>query len=450
MSDEWDTAPIGGLPYGSDAGLPAESTSAVKADVGPVELHDPRAFREAAARVTAQLLRRYGSAALPRVEDAVQDAFVAAARAWPLSGTPTAPLAWLARVAQRRFLDRQRADRRLEWEPDAGYEQPAAELADLGNDEGVRDDHLRLLFLCCHPSLSPESRVALTLKCATQLSVDEIARLLRADRTAVAQRLVRAKRTLRDVRPTFVVPPAADVPQRLDDVLGVCYALFAEGHLATQGDALVRPELCHEALRLLLLLVSWPGTAQAETHALLALLCLTAARLPARHQQDLDGAWVAVSLREQDRAQWNRPLMARGMRALAAAAQGPTYSRYHAEAEIAALHTLAASWEATPWPQIVHAYDRLLRTAPHPAARLSRWVAMAESGAATEALAEIEADLDALETQMGTWPEWPATLAFLYALTGQRDRADTAYARALQGTVPEPVRQYWMTARSRL
>ncbi|GAB1343960.1 RNA polymerase sigma factor [Gemmatimonas sp.] len=450
MSDDWDAAPIGELPYGSDAGSLAESTWAVNANFGPVELHDPRAFQEAAARVTAQLLRRYGPATLPLVEDAVQDAFVAAARAWPLSGTPSAPVAWLTRVAQRRFLDRQRADRRLQFEADAGYDQPDAGTADGGDDDDVRDDQLRLLFLCCHPALSPESRVALTLKVAAQLSVDEIARLLRADRTAVAQRLVRAKRTLHDVRPTFVVPPPAEIPQRLDDVLGVCYALFAEGHLATQGDALVRPELCHEALRLLLLLASWPTTARAETHALLALLCLTAARLPARRQQDHDGAWVAVSLREQDRTQWSRPLIARGMRALAAAAQGSAYSRYHAEAEIAALHSLASSWETTPWPQIVDAYDRVLRTAPHPAARLSRWVAMAEAGAACAALTEIEANRDALEAQLGSWPEWPATLALLYANTGQRERADAAYARALQGTVPEPVRQYWMAARNRL
>jgi RNA polymerase sigma-70 factor (ECF subfamily) len=450
MSVEWDAAPVGEHPHGSDAGSPVESTWGAEVEFGPIDLHDPRAFREAAARVTAQLLRRYGSAALPKVEDAVQDAFVAAARTWPVSGIPTAPLAWLSRVAQRRFLDRQRADKRLLWEANAGIDQPAAESADDSDHEGVRDDQLRLLFLCCHPALSPESRVALTLKCAAQLSVDEIARLLRADSTAVAQRLVRAKRTLRDVRPTFVVPPPAEIPQRLNDVLGVCYALFAEGHLATQGDALVRPELCHEALRLLLLLVSWPATARAETHALLALLCLTAARLPARHWQDQHGAWVAISLREQDRTQWNRQLMARGMRALAAAAQGTTYSRYHAEAEIAALHTLAESWEATPWARIVEAYDRLLRTAPHPAARLSRWVAMAEWGAADEALAEIEADTETLEAQMGSWPEWPATLALLYAQTGQRDRADAAYARALQGTVPDPVRQYWTAARSRL
>lgn len=449
MRGEADGAPSGAVPYEGDAGSDAESTSVAPeapARALPSVLSNARSFRDAAAFLTARLLRRYGARELSRVEDAVQDAFVAAVRSWRVAGAPAEPMAWLSRVATRRYLDRVRGDRRLEWQPNAGHEEADEPPAATPGDTPFDDDALRLLFLCCHEALSTESRVALTLKSSAQFSVEEIARLLRAEPAAVAQRLVRAKRTLRQVGAEFVTPPPAVLPDRLDDVLAVCYALFAEGHLVTSGATLMRPELCHEALRLILLLVSWPPTARPQTQALLALLCFTAARLPARSTIRSDGGRVAVSLRDQDRTQWSRSLIARGVRAFAAAADGTTFTRYHAEAEIALHHTTAASWEATPWPAIVMAYDRLLATAPTSTARLSRWVAMAEAGAADAALDEITRTRAALDRDLYAWPEWWATLGLLYARVGRPHDALAAYKRALTFPVAEPVRRFWQHA----
>lgn len=423
-----------------DAGSGAESTWTETGRSGATALlTDPQGFRSAAAAITAVLLRRHGTGQLDVVEDAVQDAFVAAARAWPVSGVPTVPLAWLTRVAHRRYLDRVRASRRLVADDGQASHMASPEVALSTDDTPLEDDQLRLLFLCCHPALSADSRVALTLKCVAQLSVPEIARLLRAEEKAVAQRLVRAKRTVRESRASFVVPDTAALPARLDDVLTVCYALFAEGHLATSGDQLVRGDLCQEALRLVVLLVQSPVTARPDAHALLALLCFTAARLPSRTA----GAAV-VSLRDQDRTRWDQRLIARGVRALDASARGALFTRYHAEAEIAAAHSMSMSWDSTPWPAIVAAYDRLLAVAPSPVARLSRLVALAEGGQVQQALTE----LHTMEPPDTCGPEWHAVHGTLSARTGAYDTAVAAFTAALAMPTSEPVRQYWAGQRA--
>lgn len=404
-------------------------------------------FREAAANLTARLLRRYGAHQLDRVEDAVQDAFVAAARRWPLAGTPAEPLAWLSRVAQRRYLDRVRAAKRLV--PDEGQADAVAAsdiTDDLTDDDTsvLADDQLRLLFMCCHPSLSAESRVALTLKCVAQLSVNEIARLLRADATAVAQRLVRAKRTLRESRATFTVPPERELAARLDDVLTVCYALFAEGHLATSGETAVRRALCDEAMRLVALLRAHAKTARADTHALAALMYLTAARFPAR-----ESAAVLVPLGEQDRSRWSAALRSRGLEAFAMSASGTVMTRYHVEAEIAVLHTTAAAFDRTPWPEIIAAYDRLLRIAPSPVARLSRVVAVAESGDVASAYRQARALAEEKAVALEEWPDLHATIGALAARLSLWPDAVAAYDRALAMDSSVPVRQYWTQQRDR-
>jgi RNA polymerase sigma-70 factor, ECF subfamily len=421
--------------YPGDAGSAAKSTFAVvDASSATALLTDPQGFRTAAAALTAVLLRKYGTGQWDTVEDAVQDAFVAAVRTWPVSGAPTVPLAWLTRVANRRYLDRLRAGRRLVADDGQADQMAASAPEETAEDTPLGDDQLRLLFMCCHPALSADSRVALTLKCVAQLSVPEIARLLRAEESAVAQRLVRAKRTLRDTQASFVVPSAAEVPARLDDALAVCYALFAEGHLATGGDTLVRGDLCQEALRLVTILTQWPETAQPPTHALLALLCFTAARLPARADGD-----DVVSLREQDRSRWDARLIARGVRALEASARGTQFTRYHAEAEIAAAHSLSRSWADTPWDVIVAAYDRLLMIAPSPIARLSRLVALAEGGNVLLALDALQADAAVLLH----WPEWHAVQGTLLARAGEYGRAVDAFNAALALPASQPVQRYW-------
>jgi RNA polymerase sigma-70 factor (ECF subfamily) len=423
-----------------DAGSPRESTyepiSALPSDADHL-LADPRGFREAAARVTAILVRHHGPEQLDPIEDAVQDAFAAAARSWPVAGAPRDAIAWLTQVARRRYLDRLRGTKRLVHDAGALDAAVSASRADdTATLEAVplADDQLRLLFLCCHPALSAESRVALTLKCVAQFSVSEIARLLRADAPAVAQRLVRAKRTLRDTRATFVVPTPSALPERLSDVHAVCYAIFAEGHLATHGEMLVRPELCREAIHLVQQLLRWPATDTPAGRALLALMLLTAARLPAR---DTDGA--PVPLGEQDRTRWDRALIARGMRLFAASAEGSSLTRYHVEADIAAAHATANHYADTPWPRIVNAYDLLRRIAPSPMVELARAMAIAESGDNADALAVV----NAMPTAMQRWPEWHATLATLLMRVGRNEEATPHWEAAISGTESLPVREHY-------
>lgn len=430
MKEESGTSHADGPSYAEDAGSGLDST-----------------FRAAAAGLTARMLRQVGPTQLDRVEDAVQDAFVAAARAWPVHGMPADPPSWLFQVARRRYLDRVRSARRYADDEDAIAAAPAPDVDDalLHDAPPLADDQLRLLFMCCHPALTAESRVALTLKCVGQLSVGEIARLLRADIAAVAQRLVRAKRTLLEHRASFEVPPASELPERLHDVLSVCYALFAEGHLATDGDALIKPELCAEALRLVLQLTRWPATAQPEVFALQALLYFHAARLPARADEG-----AVVPLAAQDRTRWDRALIARGVHAFAQSTTGPRLTRYHLEAQIALLHTTAADYAGTDWEGIVFAYDQLLVVAPSPLARLARVVALAEGARDTDGLTDALAAAQALERELYAWPEVHAVVATLLARRGDADGARAAYDRALALPLASPVRAHLAAERALL
>jgi RNA polymerase sigma-70 factor, ECF subfamily len=405
----------------------------------PAPWDDPHWLRTVAAEVTAVLLRCYGAHQLDIVEDAVQEALMSAMRVWPLSGLPKNATGWLVLTARNRLLDGFRRTRREqtlsprdEWSDDMRDAMAGVDPSPLA------DDQVLLLFACCHPSLSPESRVALTLKTVAQLSVEEIARALQADDRAVAQRLVRAKKTLRAQRAEWRLPVASELPSRLSDVLSVCYAMFGEGHSATDGNALVRIDLCHEAIRLLERLVAWPATATPETHALLALCCFAAARVPARLPSAADVAWT--SLADQDRARWDQALIARGLRAFGRAAAGPFVTRYHLEAEIASRHSLAATWADTPWPAIIDAYTRLLEILPSRTARLARAIAVAESG-------DLTAAWDALE-QLGreevvdAWLNWLVAYAEIAHRRGDQLVARDMYEKALRLPMPDPTRRH--------
>lgn len=425
------------------AGLPSKAAAAATRTGSPTPWDDPHWFRTVAADVTAVLLRRYGAHQLDIVEDAVQDALMAAMRAWPLSGLPKNPTGWLVLTARNRLLDGLRRTRREqalasrdEWSDDMSEAMAVVDPSPLA------DDQVLLLFACCHPSLSPESRVALTLKTVAQLSVEEIGRALHADVRAVAQRVVRAKKTLRAQRAEWRMPVASELPSRLGDVLSVCYAMFGEGHSATDGDTVIRIDLCHEAIRLLERLVAWPDTATPDAHALLALCCFAAARVPARLLSADDVAWT--SLADQDRARWDQALIARGLRALDRAAVGPRVSRYHIEAEIASRHSLARTWEDTPWPAILDAYRRLLALVPSRSARLAFAIAVAESG-------DLSASWIALE-QLGReedvdeWLNWHVAYAEIAHRRGQPTTAREALAKALRLPMPDPARRH-LTAR---
>jgi RNA polymerase sigma factor (sigma-70 family) len=365
-------------------------TDATSADDVPTLVE--HLFRRQAAQLVATLTRILGPARLELAEDAVQETLLKALRSWPYQGLPANPAGWLLTVARNTALDHLRRERnwRDKQAAIAALQRPSPyddpQQASERLDDSLRDDQLRLMFVCCHPALSRDTRVALTLKTLGGFGVPEIARAFLTPETTIAQRLTRARRTLRTRNLPFVVPEAHELPARLDSVLDVIYLLFNEGYSASHGAELTRAELCTEAIRLLTLLAEQPVGDTPRVHALLALLLLQASRLPAR--TDADGNLLL--LEEQDRARWDRELLLAGLRRLARSATGDELSAYHLEAGIAACHAVAPSYAATDWPRILEHYDDLLRLQPTPVAALNRAVALAMVRGPAAGAAELE------------------------------------------------------------
>jgi len=334
-------------------------------------------WRIESARLIARLTRMVRDVGL--AEDLAQDALVASLEQWPASGVPDNPGAWLMTAAKRRAIDLFRRNTRLARktkelgrELEMQREIAAADVA-AALDDPVGDDLLRLIFICCHPVLSTEARVALTLRLLGGLTTAEIARAFLVPEPTIAQRIVRAKRTLAEARVPFEVPRGGELAARLPSVLEVIYLIFNEGYAATAGDAWIRPELCEEALRLGRILAELaPG--EPEIHGLVALMEIQASRLRAR----MGPAGEPVLLLDQDRARWDYLLIGRGLAALARAERlGSTLGPYALQAAIAACHARARTPEETDWARIVALYDALAQVAPSPVVELNRAVAVA-------------------------------------------------------------------------
>ncbi len=329
-------------------------------------------WRIESAKLIASLARMVRDIGL--AEDLAQDALVAALQQWPASGIPDKPGAWLMTAAKRRAIDifRRRAllDRKHQ---ELGHEIETQHVPDLeaAIDDDVGDDLLRLIFTACHPVLSSESRVALTLRLLGGLTTAEIARAFLVPEPTIAQRIVRAKRTLAEARVPFELPRGADRAARLASVLGVIYLIFNEGYLATTGDSLIRTELCEEALRLGRILAGLSPN-EPEVHGLAALMELQASRLRAR----TDDAGDPVLLLDQDRARWDRLLIQRGLAALERAEKLGALGPYALQAAIAACHARARTPADTNWEQIAALYDALAQIAPSPVVELNRAVAV--------------------------------------------------------------------------
>ena len=391
-------------------------------------------FRRQYGQMVAALTRIFGSAHLDLAHEVVQDAMVRALQHWPYHGVPENPSGWLFRAARNRALDLIRRDRSF-----AGLQQELVRVLPAEDDTAPRafgDDQICLLFLCCHPELSPEARVALTLKSVCGFSVAEIARAFFADEAAIAQRLVRAKRTIRERELRFEMPPSSAVAARLDSVLSVIYLVFNEGYAATAGDRMVREELCDEAVWLASELTAHDATSMPETHALLALMLLHASRLPAR----TDAAGDPALLEDQDRSLWDRRLIAAGLTCFARACEGERMSRYHLEAAIAAAHARAASAADTDWRHIADIYEELLTLTQSPVVALNRAVALARACGPAAGLAAME-DLAAVPV-LKRWHLYHSVAGWLWAAAGDRAKAASAYRLALSCPCNEPERRF--------
>jgi RNA polymerase sigma factor (sigma-70 family) len=376
------------------------------------------------ARVVSGLLRITRD--LQLAEDLAQDALVAALESWPDDGIPANPGAWLMTVAKRRAIDTfRRAERHRAQVERIGHDLSEASMDELVDQvDHVEDDVLRLMFLTCHPALTPESRAALTLRLVGGLTTEEIARGFLVKDTAVGQRISRAKRTLAESGATLEMPAGAERTERLDDVMAVIYLVFNEGYAATAGTSWMRTDLCLEALRLARMLAALaPG--DAEVHGLQALLELQASRLHARTSPTGE----AVLLEEQDRARWDHLLIRRGLAALARAeGTGQPVGTYTVQAAIAACHARARRAEDTDWVRIAALYDLLSAAGDNPVVEVNRAVAHGRAFGPSAGLAVLDAVADDAGTAYGH--QWHAVRGDLLSRAGRGTEASAEFRTA--------------------
>jgi RNA polymerase sigma factor (sigma-70 family) len=385
-------------------------------------------WRIESARLIAGLARIVADVGM--AEDLAQDALVAALEQWPESGVPDNPGAWLMATAKHRAIDQLRRQKmqgrkheHLGRELDERQVSPEPELA-AAIDDHVGDDLLSLIFTACHPVLTTEARVALTLRLLGGLTTDEIARAFLVPKATIQQRIVRAKRTLAAARVPFEVPRGAELGQRLESVLEVVYLIFNEGYSATAGDAWVRPALCEDALRLGRILAEL-APAEPEVHGLVALMEIQASRIRARVGPGGD----PILLLDQDRGRWDHLLIGRGLAALARAeASGGAYGPYTLQAAIAACHARARTADETDWTRIVALYDALAQLMPSPVVELNRAVAL---GMAFGPAAGLEV-VDSLTTDpaLAGYHLLPSVRGDLLAKLGRFEEARSELARA--------------------
>lgn len=411
----------------SDTGQPP-SAAAVRGKVEEI-------YRTESRRVFATLIRLLGDFDL--AEEGLHDAFRAALEQWPEHGIPANPRSWLVSTGRFKAVDALRRRARFDFVEDLDDRpDPASEYATDGDSpgDGVEDDRLRLIFTCCHPALSAEAQIALTLREVCGLSTEEIARAFLVAPPTLAQRIVRAKARIRDARIPYEVPERAELPARLDSVLRVIYLVFNEGYSASTGDALTRAELSAEAIRLGRLLAEL--IPEPEALGLLALMLIHESRRLARSTPSGD----LVLLDEQDRSQWQRGLIAEGTalveRALVAGPAGP----YALQAAIAAVHTEAPTAAETDWVQIVGLYDLLLQREPSPVVELNRAVAVAMRDGAAAGLAAIDAIL--VRGELADYHLAHAARADLCRRLGRNAEARASYQRALTLTMQAPERRF--------
>ncbi len=388
-------------------------------------------YRLESRRVLATLIRLLGDFDL--AEDAMHDAFRAALEQWQRDGVPAKPRAWLISAGRFKAIDQLRRHGRAEIPLEPLAEEPAAKST--GQDwYGIEDDQLRLIFTCCHPALSAEARIALTLREVCDLTTEEIASAFLTTPSTLAQRIVRAKAKIRDAKIPFEVPSPSELPDRLDAVLSVIYLVFNEGYYASSGESVIRPDLAQEAIRLGRLLMEL--LPESEVIGLVALMLLHESRRPARTSPTGD----LVLLEDQDRALWNRDLIAEGQALLERAFSSRRIGPYTIQAAIAAVHAEAANAAATDWDEIVGLYDVLMRVNPTPIVELNRAAAIAMRDGPLAGLELIDGILS--RGELADYHLAYSARAELYRKLGDTGQARAAYERALSLARQEPERRF--------
>lgn len=395
-------------------------------------------FRRQAGRTVSCLTALLGFEHLQLAEDAVQEAMLCALQTWPFQSVPEKPEAWLFRVAHNHAISVLRRGRLFEnktGELIAALEARTQCVEDVDIEQSLRDDELRMIFMCCHPELAQDARVALSLKLVCGFSVSEIARIFMAEESTIAQRLVRAKRLIREQSLPLLVPYKTGLQDRLNSVLEVIYLMFSGGYAAHTGEELIRRDVCLEALRLGQL-VAASSMAAPRVDALLALMALQAARLPAR----TDAAGDMVLLEEQDRSLWDGELITLGFRCFDQSIAGEEISEWHVQAAIAATYATAQNSEAIDWPAILGHYDQLLEMTASPVVALNRAVAVVKVHGAEAALAAL-APLEDHPAMRG-YHLLPAVRGRVLAELGRFAEAEAAFSAALECDCAEPERRF--------
>ncbi len=412
-------------------------------------------FRHRAGQITASLARVLGFGQIDLIEEVVQEALYKALAIWPYQGVPRNPTAWIIEAAKNAAYDRLRREKVwrekedavrtvLEGWADNEFEAGAGSAAGAGFAREIRDDTLAMMFTCCHPSLSPESQVALTLKVVGGFSASEAARAFLVAKETIAQRIVRAKRTLREAGVSLKIPGTDEIETRLAPVLQALYLMFNEGYASWAGESHLRRDLCHEAIRLCALLTEHPVTGRPETHALHALFLFQSSRFDSRLDEEGD----LVLLADQNRGAWDRAAIVAGAAALNKSAAGERVTPYHREAEIASCHALAPSYDETDWTRILACFDALITANPSPVIRTHRMVARMEAGDLDGAKRE-EQQL-AEESSLLEYVPFLVARAELAERRGERVNAAAIFARGIERAASEPVKRHLQRRWARL
>lgn len=395
-------------------------------------------LRHKAGQMVAVLTRIFGFKKIDLIEDAVQEALVRALKNWAIRGIPENPTAWLIQTAKNHLFDCLRKDNKsisfdVEFRETERYARKAE--SEVFFDDEISEAQLRLIFACCHPSIPKDSQIALTLKAVGGFNNREIANAFLAKKTAIDKILVRAKSRLKEHREHFGIPGPENLPSRLDAVLKVLYLMFNEGYMATEGKELIRKDLCFEAIRLARLLASHPVTNSPQVNAMAALFMFQASRLSSRSLSN----GIPNLLSEQDRSEWDREMIAEGLQFFRASASGSKITEYHLEAEIAAQHVIADSFENTNWEMILNSYEKLYALRPSPIVALNKAFAFGKVHGPEAALSE----LARLRTKdLKDYYPFHLTTAELYEQTGKYDEAARSYRNALSLTNNVSVKKF--------